>query len=169
MRKLYEINKSIEDLLNAVTDPETGEIVDPDALDDLLMEREQKIENVALYAKDVNAEWVAITHEIMILQKRADRLKKTEDGLKAYLTNALEGQKFSTPKCMISFRKSESAEPDDEFIEWASDINNCALHFLRIKETKSVTADKEAIKKYIKSGGTLEHCRLVTKSNISIK
>lgn len=169
MRKLYEINKSIEDLLNAVTDPETGEIVDPDALDDLLMEREQKIENVALYAKDVNAEWVAITHEIMILQQRADRLKKTEDGLKAYLTNALEGQKFSTPKCMISFRKSESAEPDDEFIEWASDINNCALHFLRIKETKSVTADKEAIKKYIKSGGTLEHCRLVTKNNISIK
>ena len=39
MRKLYEINKSIEDLLAAVTDPETGEIVDPDALDDLLMER----------------------------------------------------------------------------------------------------------------------------------
>lgn len=169
MRKLYEINKSIEDLLNAVTDPETGEIVDPDALDDLLMEREQKIENVALYAKDVNAEWVAITHEIMILQQRADRLKKTEDGLKAYLTNALEGQKFSTPKCMISFRKSESAEPDDEFIKWASDINNCALHFLRIKETKSVTADKEAIKKYLKSGGTLEHCRIVTKNNISIK
>lgn len=169
MRKLYEINKSIEDLLNSVTDPDTGEVVDLDALDDLLMEREQKIENVALYAKDVNAELVAITHEIMILQQRADRLKNTEDGLKAYLTNALEGQKFSTPKCMISFRKSESAEPDDEFIEWASDINNCALHFLRIKETKSVTADKEAIKKYLKSGGTLEHCRIVTKNNISIK
>lgn len=57
MRKLYEINKSIEDLLNAVTDPETGEVVDLDALDDLLMEREQKIESVALYEKDVNAEW----------------------------------------------------------------------------------------------------------------
>ena len=28
MRKLYEINKSIEDLLNAVTDPETGEHID---------------------------------------------------------------------------------------------------------------------------------------------
>lgn len=169
MRKLYEINKSIEDLLNAVTDPETGEIVDLDALDDLLMEREQKIENVALYAKDVNAEWVAIMNEIMILQKRAEKLKKTEDGLKTYLSTALNGEKFSTPKCMISFRKSESAEPDDEFIEWASDINNCALHFLRIKETKSVTADKEAIKKYLKSGGKLEHCRIVTKNNISIK
>ena len=105
MRKLYEIKKDIEDLLNAVTDPDTGEVVDPDALDSLLLERDQKIENVALYAKDVNAEWVAVTHEIMTLQQRADRLKNTEEGLKQYL----------------------------------------------------------------KSGGTLEHCRIVTKNNISIK
>ena len=169
MRKLYEIDADIEDLMNSVIDPDTGEVTDPEALDALLLERDQKIENIALYAKDVNAESAAISNEIMVLQKRAEKLKKTEDGLKAYLTKALEGQKFSTPKCMISFRKSESAEPDDEFIEWASDINNCALHFLRIKETKSVTADKEAIKKYLKSGGKLEHCRLVEKQNISIK
>ena len=167
MRKLYEINKSIEDLLNAVTDPETGEVVDLDALDDLLMEREQKIENVALYAKDVNAEWVAVTHEIMILQQRADRLKNTEDGLKIYLSNALNGEKFKTSKCDIGFRKSESADVDDEFVAWASDIENCALHFLRKRET--VSADKEKIKKYLKSGGKLEHCKLVTKYNISIK
>lgn len=167
MRKLYEINKSIEDLLNAVTDPNTGEVVDLDALDDLLMEREQKIENVALYAKDVNAEWVAVTHEIMILQQRADRLKNTEDGLKIYLSNALGGEKFKTSKCDIGFHKSEAVEVDDDFIAWASDIENFALHYLKRKET--VTADKTAIKQYLKSGGTLEHCRLVTKNNISIK
>lgn len=167
MRKLYEINKSIEDLLNAVTDPETGEIADPDALDDLLMEREQKIENVALYAKDVNAEWVAITHEIMILQQRADRLENTEKSLKVYLAGALGGEKFTTPKCEVSFRKSEAVEVDDDFIEWASNIENLALHYLNRRET--VAADKTAIKQYLKSGGTLEHCRIVTKNNISIK
>lgn len=167
MRKLYEIKKDIEDLLNAVTDPDTGEVVDPDALDSLLLERDQKIENVALYAKDVNAEWVAVTHEIMTLQQRADRLKNTEEGLKRYLARELNGEKFSTPKCEVAFRKSESVEVDDEFIGWASDIENYALHYLKRKET--VTADKTAIKQYLKSGGTLEHCRIVTKNNISIK
>lgn len=167
MRKLYEIKKDIEDLLNAVTDPDTGEVVDPDALDSLLLERDQKIENVALYAKDVNAEWVAVTHEIMILQQRADRLKNTEDGLKQYLARELNGEKFKTSKCDIGFRKSESADVDDDFIEWASDIENCALHFLRKRET--VSADKEKIKKFLKEGGKLEHCKLVTKYNISIK
>lgn len=167
MRKLYEIKKDIEDLLNAVTDPETGEVVDPDALDSLLLERDQKIENVALYAKDVDAEWVAVTHEIMILQQRADRLMNTKEGLKQYLARELNGEKFSTSKCDIGFRKSEVVEVDDDFIEWASNIDNLALHYLKRKET--VSADKTAIKKYLKSGGTLEHCRLVTKNNISIK
>lgn len=167
MRKLYEINADIENLLNSVTDPETGEVVDTDCLDDLFMEREQKIENVALYCKDVDAEIVAISHEIMIQEKRVERLKKTYEGLKQYLATALDGQKFSTAKCEVSFRKSESADVDPEFIEWASDINNCALHFIKRKET--VTADKAAIKKFLKSGGTLEHCRIVENKNMTIK
>lgn len=167
MRKLYEINRDIENLINAVTDPETGEVVDTDALDALFLEREQKLENVALYCKDVNAEIVAISHEIMIQEQRVERLKKTYEGLKLYLANALDGQKFATAKCEVSFRKSESVELDDGFIEWASDVENLALHYLKRKET--VTADKTAIKQYLKSGGTLQHCQLVTKNNITIK
>lgn len=43
---LYEIDRSIEALVNAV-DPETGEItVDNDALDALMMERDNKIEKL---------------------------------------------------------------------------------------------------------------------------
>lgn len=167
MRKLYEINADIENLLNSVTDPETGEVVDTDCLDDLFMEREQKIENVALYCKDVDAEIVAISHEIMIQEQRVERLKKTYEGLKHYLAAALDGQKFSTAKCEVSFRKSEAVDIDDGFIEWASDINNLALHFLKHKET--ITPDKTQIKQFLKSGGTLEHCRIVENRNITIK
>lgn len=167
MRKLYEIKADIENLLNSVTDPETGEVVDTDALDDLLMERDQKLESVALYCKDINAEIVAITHEIMIQEQRVERLKKTYEGLKHYLAAALDGQKFSTPKCEVSFRKSESVDIDEGFIEWASDINNLALHFLKHKET--ITPDKTQIKQFLKSGGTLEHCRIIEKKNITIK
>ena len=165
MRKLYEINADIENLLNAVTDPETGEVVDPDALDGLLMEREQKLESVALYCKDTHAEWVAISHEIMALQQRADRLKNTEEGLKVYLARALDGEKFTTPKCEVSFRKSESVEVDDFFLEWAK--NNFADHLILHKHT--FAPNKADIKKALKEGMPLEHCRIVEKRNISIK
>lgn len=52
---LYEIDKSIEALVNAV-DPDTGEItVDNDALDALLMERDTKVENIACCIKNLSA------------------------------------------------------------------------------------------------------------------
>lgn len=165
MRKLYEINADIEALLNAVTDPETGEVVDPEALDGLLMERNEKIENVVLYAKDIHAEWVAVCHEAMTLQQRADRLKNTEDSLKGYLAKALDGEKFTTSKCDVGFRKSEAVEVDDEFVEWAR--NNFADHLVSHKET--FMPNKTEIKKYLKEGKPLEHCRIVEKRNISIK
>ena len=167
MRKLYEIDRSIEELLSAVTDPDTGEIVDLDALDDLLMEREQKIENVILFYKDVQAELAAVTHEYMTLQGRAERLGSTADGLKLYISKALNGEKFKTAKCEVSYRKSEAVDVDDGFIEWANNPDNLALHFVRRKITD--TPDRAAIKKYLKEGGSLEHCRLVEKQNISIK
>lgn len=167
MRKLYEINHDIENLINAVTNPETGVVEDLGALNDLLLEREQKLESVALYCKDVHAEWVAVTHEIMKLQKRADNLETTEAGLEFYLANALDGQKFSTPRCEIKFRKSESVQFDDEkkFIEWAKE--NFAIDFVIHKETDA--PNKVKIKKYLKEGGTLEHCRIVEKKNIQVR
>lgn len=167
MRKLYEIDQSIEDVLNALTDPETGEIIETESLDALLLEREQKIESVVLYYKDVMAEIGAVGNEIVVLEQRLKRLKKTSEGLKTYIGKALEGQKFTTSKCDVSFRKSEAVEVDDEFVEWASDAENFALHFLKRKITD--TPDKTAIKKYLKDGGTLEHCRIVENNNITIK
>ena len=167
MRKLYEIDQSIEDVLNSLTDPETGEIIETESLDALLLEREQKIESVVLYYKDVAAEIGAVGNEIVVLEERLKRLKKTSEGLKTYISKALEGQKFSTAKCDVSFRKSEAVEVDDEFVEWASDVDNFALHFIKRKITD--TPDKAAIKQYLKDGGTLEHCHLVEKQNLTIK
>lgn len=167
MRKLYEIDADIEDLMSKVIDPDTGEITDPEALEALLLERDQKIEGVILYRKDVFAELCSVENEIAALTARKKRLAKTCDGVDVYISKALNGEKFSTGKCDVSFRKSEVVDVDDDFCEWASDIENYALHFLRKKET--VTADKEKIKKYLKEGGTLKHCKLVTKYNMTIK
>ena len=48
--KLYEID---EQILNCI-DAETGEIIDADMLNALQMERDAKIEGVALWIKDLN-------------------------------------------------------------------------------------------------------------------
>lgn len=167
MRKLYEINRDIEDLLNAVTDPDTGEIVDLDALDDLLLERDQKIENTIIYRKDVLAEAKAVCAELLELEKRYTRLMKTADGLEGYIVKALDGQNFKTARCEVTHRMSEETEVDPEFIKWAYEQKEDMSAF--IKHTETDKADKMAIKRYLKSGGTLEHCRLVKKDNIQIK
>ena len=51
MANLYEINKAILECL----DPETGEIID-DRISELLMEKEQKLENIALWIKNLQAD-----------------------------------------------------------------------------------------------------------------
>ena len=59
MMKLYEIDAAIMECI----DLETGEIVDADRLTALQMEREQKLENVALWIKDLDAEAKALKAE----------------------------------------------------------------------------------------------------------
>ena len=167
MRKLYEINRSIEELLETVTDPETGEICDMDALDDLLLEKEQKIESVILYYKDVMAEADAIGDEMNVLNQRYERLRTTADGLKGYINNALCGEKFKTARCEVSYRKSVSVDVDDWFCDWAYLQNEDMSEY--ITHTESDKPNKAAIKQALKDGKQLEHCRLVEKQNISIK
>ena len=82
MRKLYEIDREIENLIASGIDPETGEwTLDESAIEALQMEREQKIENVILYFKDLTAEIRAIEIEISNLEDRSDELAKKREGL----------------------------------------------------------------------------------------
>ena len=59
MRALYEIDQEILDCV----DLETGEILDTEKLDALQMEREAKLEGVALWVKDLKAEAAAVKEE----------------------------------------------------------------------------------------------------------
>ena len=56
---IYEIDNRIAELV----DPETGELLDYEAFAELAMEREAKIENMALWYKDLTAEAKAIREE----------------------------------------------------------------------------------------------------------
>ena len=80
MATLYEINNAILECC----DTETGEILDVERLQQLQLEKGQKIEGVALYIKNLDAEAAALkTEEAALAERRkakenkAKRLKGT--------------------------------------------------------------------------------------------
>jgi outer membrane murein-binding lipoprotein Lpp len=162
--KLYEIDKAIEDLIANAVDPETGELIlDNEALDALQMERDAKVENLALYVKDLTAMTKAIREEEKALAERRQAVEKKAARLQNYLVYALQGQKFSTAKVACTFRHSETVDCSPEFVEWAKK-NDVSL--LRQKEPE---ANKAEIKAKLKAGMTIPYTALVEKQSLTIK
>ena len=161
---LYEIDKSIEALVNAV-DPDTGEImVDNEALDALLMERDAKVENIACCIKNLTADAKALKEEEAALSSRRKTTEKKAERLKDYLTYALQGEKFQTAKCAVSFRKSSAVEVDDCFVEWAQASGNEDLLRYKLPEV-----DKTAVKERLTGSEAFDFARLVQNTSITIK
>ena len=162
MATLYEINQAILDCI----DFETGEIIDPEKLNKLQMEREVKIENVALWYKNLLSDADAIKIEKNVLAEREAAARNKAESLKRWLTAALNGASMTTPKVAISFRKSEAIEitDEEEFIHWAQDCDCTDL-----LTYKAPTPNKAAVKAAIKQGRTIYGAVLTEKNNIQIK
>ena len=91
---LYEIDSSLMNLI----DDETGEILDKEAFDALVMERDTKIENIGLWIKNENAMAEALKKVIDSLTARKRTAENRVKSLKNYLMYALQGEKFSTDR-----------------------------------------------------------------------
>lgn len=154
MASLYEIN---QDILNCI-DFETGEILDYEKLEELQIEKNEKIENIALWIKNLEAETKAIKDEINVLRERNEMKERKIEKLKQYLAGNVE-KKFETSKVIISYRKSVSVNITDE-----SQIEE---KYIKTKVETSV--DKTAIKEDIKNGITVSGAELIEKQNIQIK
>ena len=155
---LYEIDKALMDFEFEV-DEETGEILNASELDDLNLAREQKIENIGLYIKNLEAEKEAVKNEKNSFADRQKRLEKKIESLKGYLTYALQGEKFSTPRVAVSFRKSESVLVKDKFL--------IPDHYMNISVVRE--PNKTAIKNAIKRGEDILGVELIEKKNVSVK
>lgn len=155
---LYEIDKALMDFEFEV-DEETGEILNASELDDLNLAREQKIENIGLYIKNLEAEKEAVKNEKNNFADRQKRLEKKIESLKGYLTYALQGEKFSTPRVAVSFRKSESVLVKDKFL--------IPDHYMNISVVRE--PNKTAIKNAIKRGEDILGVELIEKKNVSVK
>lgn len=160
---LYDIDSAIRDFEFTVAE-DTGEVTNFDALDALQMEREAKIENIALYIKNLTALSADIKAEKNNLDERMKAAERKADSLKRYLASSLNGEKFETARCKVSYRKSAQVVVSDTFTEWAKQ-NAPEL----VTETLTIKPDKAAIKNAIKSGKQVVGAEIVENTNISIK
>ena len=149
---LYEIDKEMQKCI----DEETGE-VNIEMLDALTMARDSKIENIALWIKDLKAEAEALKTEKMNFAKRQSAAEHRAEGLKNYLTAYLAGQKFKTTKCSISFRHTKSVKIINE-LELPPEYTTIEIH-----------ADKKAIKDAIDKGKEVSGAELVDSISCQIK
>lgn len=155
---LYQIKEEIKKAIDECIDMETGEIINPELLDNLNEQLNIKRENIALYIKNLVADSKAIDEEIKNLTARKKSINNKVDWLKQYLADDLQGSKFETSKVVVSFRKSKSVD-----IQPNAEIPN---EFLIQQEPKP---DKVSLKKAIQSGAVINGVSIVEKSNISIK
>ena len=152
---LYEIDQEIM----LCVDSETGEVIDAERLENLMMARETKIESVACWIKNLKSDIVAFNAEISAFSERKKEAERKIESLENWLKNALQGQKFSTAKCAVSFRASEKIDVLDGSI--------IPKEFLTEKITYS--PNKTEIKKAIKAGQEISGCQLVSCINTTIK
>lgn len=155
MASLYDIDQRI---LSCV-DQETGEVIAPEHLEALQMEREQKIEGVVLWIKNLLADAAAYKAEKNAFEMRQKEAEAKAESLKQWLAKALAGEKFHTAKCAVSFRTSQKVE--------VLDLNNVPEELLR--KTTSVEPDKKTIKAWLMAGVAVPGCRLETCLNTQIK
>lgn len=159
---IYEIGNRIAELV----DPETGELLDYDAFASLQMEREAKIENMALWYKDLTAEAKAIREEEKALAERRKSAENKAERLKGYLDEALAGESYKSAKVAVSYRRSKAVELADESAvinELESSGRGDCIYYTAPR------VNKVALARLLKDGGAVPGAELVERSNIQIR
>lgn len=139
-------------------DAETGEVFDAEAFNQLMDDRDEKIKNIALYIKDLEANAEALKNIKAEYAARQASAEHKALALRNYLQKYLDGAKVERPEFKISYRKSEQVQ-----------ISSDALlpdEYLTFEAPKP---NKTAIKAALKAGTELEGCSLITNTNMQIK
>ena len=156
--KLYEIDNAIYECVN-----EDGEVIDPEKLEELQMERDKKIEGIACWIKELSAEANAIKEEKLRLEARQKVAENKVKNLKSYLADALQGASFRTAKVSVSFKNTESVEVTPDGLENLKEMRDDLLKY------KEPEPDKTAIKQALKSGLSVRGVQLVQNTSTIIK
>lgn len=141
-------------------DTETGEVIDLESIAALEMERDEKLENLGCWYKQLLAEADALKALRTAYAEREKSKRNEAESLKTYLADYLDGKKFETAKVALTFRRSEAVEFDKAY------LMSVPTEYLKFKEPE---LNKTAVKQAIKAGGSVPGCKLVERQNLQIK
>lgn len=156
MATLYDIIKSIESFEFEV-DEETGEILNMAELDALQVDKETKVENIALFIKNLKADAAMYADEEKAFAQRKKAAANKADRLQKYLAAMLAGEKYKSARVAITWRKSEQVD--------ITSIDELPAGYY-VTEKRP---DKMAIKKAMKNGEQVPGAVLVERENIQVK
>lgn len=163
MASLYEINTEIEAVLAQLmdsADAETGEVDEActQRLEELQMQREEKLDNIGAYIKNLLAEAAALEAEEAKLKERREAKVNKAERLKKYLADNLDGKPFESARVVCTWKKSDAVIVDD--------VDLLPEEFVKV-ETKR-TPIKPQIKKAIKAGTEVRGAWLENRNNLQI-
>ncbi len=165
--RLFAINAEINKLLDEmIIDEETGEVVDnTEAIEKLLMEKDAKIKNIALYYLNLCSDAKELKEQEEKFAKRRKAIENRATSLKEYLDYNLAGANKEFTECVLKYSKSKAVEVDSDFVKWAEQNNK--TEYLRYKDPEP---NKVKLKEVLsKNSDEIPHCQLVEKLNLSIK
>lgn len=159
--KLYEINEERKRIIETGVDLETGEVA-PNFEEKMNKNeglRDEKINDILGYIKNMEAEAEAYCGEIKRLTKNMKSSQAAADGMKRYLSMQMEpGETFTSSRGKISWRKSERV---------IADVDKIPEQFK--KRIEEVKPDLVGIKKAIKAGEEVSGAFIEERHNIQIK
>lgn len=164
--KLYELTNDYLALMQAIDNDEIPEEAIADTLEAITASIEDKADNIACILKNLDADIVAIKAEETRLAERRKAKERLYERIKQYLSEELQRagvDAVETPRNRITFRRSESVEVADSFVEWAMENRDDLLTYAE------PTANKTAIKKALKDGAEIVGAELRVKNNIQLK
>ena len=179
---LYDINDKLYYLIEEGFDNESGEILSEDdlfkAINETTIELDKKIDNIGVYIKNLESEIEAIKEEKKKLSARQKTKENKINSLKKYLdgyfrysqanyfedeTGKIKFHKFESPRCVISYRKSDNVE--------IFDLNKIPKQYIKDRILKEDDVNKTEIKNYLRShqNETIDGVNILQKKTINIK
>lgn len=169
MNTLYELDSKIAELLDtgfemSCIDAETGEIDETQLavyLEQLQLDRKTKIDNIAVYVKNLEAEADAIKAEEKKLKERREAKERKAERLKNYIKTSmlLQGEtKFESARVSMALRNSKAVVVDESKLESVYFINKIVQN-----------VDKKAIREALEAGILVEGAMLEERKNLQIK
>lgn len=159
MANLFEIEACIENCC----DIETGEILDVEALEALKMEKEQKLQNLCKWVKNLESDAEQYKAQKQVFADKQRHAENKAKSIRSYVQNFLNGQKWEAAdkSVKVGYRTTK----DKVFID---DLDAVPEEYFKTPHTET-NLNKTQLKEDIQNGVVVPGAHLEDSVSMSIK